>query len=65
MNIHDNEKKQNFNKYKAKNEGEGIRYIFFSFVSNLFLSLKKSNCPTNLGKEIKSLNHLIFISKIG
>lgn len=52
---YDNEEGQNSDKYL----GKVSRYIF------IFLCLqKKSNRLTNLGKEIKGLNQLIYIPKL-
>lgn len=62
--IYDNEKKRGLDKNASKGEGEGIGFIIL-LLTDLFSSLqKKLNCPTDLGKRIKSLNRLITISKI-
>lgn len=66
MNIHNDEKGElGLDKYEGESEGEkrDVRYIFFPFVA-LFPPQKESNRPTNIGKGIKSLNHLICILQI-
>lgn len=53
--MYNNEKEQHLDEY----QDNGDRYIL------LLLPLEKeSNRPTNLGKETKSLNHLICIPKL-
>ncbi len=63
MGIHDNEEGQSLDKYESESEGKDIRYILFPFIAPLPLQ-KESNRPTDMDKGIKSLNHLIYISKI-
>lgn len=48
---------------KNKNKIKSTRYIFFLFISFSFFFLKVSNCLLDLGKEIKSLNYLVYILK--
>lgn len=55
VNMHSNKKKEGLNKYQSK----GYRYVLF-----FLFSQKESNCPTDLSKRIKILNHLIKISKL-
>lgn len=50
VNPNDNEKEQDLGEYDNKDD----RYSFF-----FLFSQKVSNRLTNLGKEIKSLNHLV------
>ena len=45
-------------------EIESARYVLPPFVSLLLLLQKMSNRPSNLGKKIRNLNHLVCISKI-
>ena len=45
-------------------EIEGARYVLFPFVLLLLLPQKVSNCPSDLGEKIRSLNHLVCIPKI-
>lgn len=63
MDIYDDEKRQlALDKYKGegKKEREDIGYVFFSFVA-LFSPQKKLNCATDMDKETRSLNHLVYI----
>lgn len=64
LNMHDNEKRQSLNMYEGEGKGEGKRDILFFFIGLLFFSQKELNCPINLGKRTKSLNHLVYILKI-
>lgn len=64
MDIYDNEKKQDLDKYKKEGKRKDVEYIFFPFVIPLPISQKESNHPTNMGKKKKIPNHLIYISKI-
>lgn len=65
VNMHNNEKRQSLDKYEGENKGEDIRYVLFLFITPLSSSQKKSNRLTDMGKRIKSPNHLIYLPKIG
>ncbi len=65
MGMHDDEKGQSLDKYDGKGEGKDIRYVPFPFIAPLSLPQKESNRPTDISKGIRSLNHLVYIPKIG
>lgn len=52
-------------KYESESESKSIGYVFFSFIAYLLFSQKELKRLINLGKKIKSLNHLIYIPIIG
>lgn len=54
--VNDNKKAQSLNGYEVKD----AKYVFFSFYLR-----KQSNCITDLGQRIGSLNHLVYIPKFG
>ncbi len=60
LDVHDNEKGEGLDEFEG--EREDIGYVPLLFVAP---PQKESNCPTNMGKETRSLNHLVYISKIG
>ena len=60
--MYDNKERESLDKFEGKSKGEDIGYVFFSFIA---LSKKELNSLTNMGKKIKSLNHLVYIPKIG
>lgn len=62
--MHDNKIGQDLDKYEGKSKDKGVRYILFLFADLFSPFQKELNCPTDLGKRIKNLNHLIGISKI-
>ncbi len=64
MGVHDNEEGQSLDEYEVKGEGEDIRYILLPFVA-LSPPQKKSNRLIDMGEGTKSLNHLVYIPKIG
>ena len=55
-----NKEKQELNKNKS--EFEGDRFILFPPLALPLLPQKESNCPSDLGKRTKSLNHFVCIS---
>ncbi len=61
--MHDDEEGQSLDQYKGEGEREDIRYVPLPFVT-LPPPQKESNCPTDMGEGIKSLNHLVYIPKI-
>lgn len=61
MDVYDDKKEQGLDEYK----GESDRYISLSFNTIYRPPCKESNRLTDLGKGIRSLNHLIYIPKIG
>lgn len=61
FNKRDNEKGESLD--KDKNDGDKDKYIPFSPIILFSLLQKESNRLINLGKRIKSLIHLICISK--
>ncbi len=64
MGVYNDEKRQNLDKYEDESEREDVRYIFLPFVA--FLPFRKeSNRLIDMGERIKSLNHLVYIPKIG
>ncbi len=60
--VHNNEEGLSLDEYE--DEKEDIRYVSLPFVTFL-PPRKESNRPTDMGEEIRSLNHLVCISKIG
>ena len=60
--MHSNEKREDLDEFEDEGERKNIGYILFLFIA---LPQKESNHSINKGKEIKSLNHLICIPKIG
>lgn len=65
VNMHNNEKEQSLDKYESEDERKDIGYILFLFITPPSSSQKKSNRSTDIGKGIKSPNHLIYLPKIG
>ena len=62
LDLRNNKEIEGLNKFESDDEGEGIGYIPLVFI---VLPRKESNCPTDIGKQIKSLNQFICIPKIG
>ena len=62
LDSYDNEEDEGLDKFEGESEKEGIGYILLLFVA---LLQKESNHLTDMGKGIRSLNHLIYIPKIG
>ena len=62
LDLRDDKEEEGLDKFEGKGEGKGIGYIPFFFI--VFFQ-KESNCLTDMGKGIKSLNYLICIPKIG
>lgn len=62
INKHDNEERNGLDEYE--DEIKYIRYVPPPFIALSPLSQKESNRPLDLGKETKSLNHLVYIPKI-
>ena len=62
LNLHNNEKEKGLNEFESDGKGESIGYVLFSFVAP---PQKESNHSTNMGERIRSLNHFIYIPKIG
>ena len=62
LDLRDDEEEEGLDKFEGKSEGEDIGYVLFLFIAPL---QKESNCVTNIGKGTKSLNHLVYIPKIG
>ena len=56
LDLRDNKERKSLNKFKDKGDRKNIGYILFLFIIS---PQKKSNCLTNMGKRIKSLNYLI------
>ena len=54
--MHSNKEGEILNKFEGEEEGEAIEYVPFLFVVP---SQMKSNCPTDMGKGTRSLNHLV------
>lgn len=44
IDIYNNKKKQDLNKYKSEDEVKNIKYILFLFITYLLPSKKKSTC---------------------
>lgn len=61
VDVYHNEEKQGLDRSEGKND----RYIPLFFVFLHFFSQKVSNRPTDLDNRLKSLNHLVYILKIG
>lgn len=61
VDMYNNKKRQSLDEYKSKSKGEDVRYIPLPFLP----FQKESNYPINIGEQTKSLNHLVYISKIG
>ena len=57
-----NKEEQGLGEFEDEDERQDIIYIPFLFVT---FPQKESNCPTDMGTEIRSLNHLIYLLKIG
>ena len=62
LDLRDNEEEEGLDGFEDEDEEEDIGYVFFPFVNP---PQKESNHPTNVDEGIKSLNHLVCISKIG
>ncbi len=60
--MHDNEERESSDKFEGEDEREDIGYVPLPFVAPL---RKESNHPIDMGKGIKSLNHLVYMLKIG
>ena len=58
---HDNEEKQSLD--EDKGDGDEDRYVLLSSTAFLLLLQKKSNHLSDLGEKIRSLTHLVCISK--
>ncbi len=62
LDLHDNEEEEGLDKFKDEGEGENIGYVSLPFIAP---PQKESNYLIDIGKGIRSLNHLVCISKIG
>ena len=62
LDLHDNKEEENLDEFEGENKKEGIGYVPLPFITSL---RKESNHSTNMGKETRSLNHLVYIPKIG
>ena len=57
-----NQKDEGLDKFEGESKEKDIEYILFTFITP---PQKESNSLTDMGKGIKSLNHFIYIPKIG
>ena len=62
LDLRDNEKKDDLDKFESDGEREGIGYVLLLFVASL---QKEDNSPIDMSKRTKSLNHLVCIPKNG
>ena len=62
LNVHNDKEEKSLDKFEDEGKGEDIKYIPLLFV---VFPQKESNCLTNINKRTKSLNHLVYIPKIG
>lgn len=60
--VHDNEKRESLYQFEDEGKRKNIRYDLLSSVTP---PQKELHCPTNIGKKIKSLKHLVCIPKMG
>lgn len=60
--MYDNEEGKSLDKFESEDKREDIGYVPFFFV---IPPQKESNRLIDMGKGIKSLNHLVCIPKIG
>ncbi len=65
LGVHDNEEGQSLDEYESEGEGEDVGYVPLPFVAPPPPPRKESNRPTDMDEEIRSLNHLVCIPKIG
>lgn len=62
--MRNDEEEESLDEFKGKDEREDIRYVSLLFITSCLLSQKESNYLIDMGKGIRSLNHLVYISKI-
>ena len=62
LDLYNDEHEEGLDEFEGEGEGEGIEYVLFFFVAPF---QKESNCPTDMGKVTRSVNHLVYIPKIG
>ena len=60
--MRDNKKREGLDKFDTKDEENNRGYVPLPFIAS---PKKKSNHLTDINKRPKSLNYLIYISKIG
>ncbi len=61
LNAHNDKEGEGLDEFEGEGEGKNIGYILFLFVAP---PQNGSNRSTDIGKGIKSLNHLVYIPKI-
>lgn len=62
--MHNNENRQGLDKYVDEGKKKDIKYVSLLFLA--FFPLKKSSkCPTDIDNRTRSLNYIVYISKIG
>ena len=62
LDLRNNKEEENLDKFEDKGKRKDIGYVLFPFVASL---QKESNCPIDISKQTRSLNHLVCIRKIG
>ena len=62
LDLRDNEEEESLDKFECESEEKSIEYVLLLFVAS---PQKESNYPTDMGEGTKSLNHLVYIPKIG
>ncbi len=56
--MREDEEREGLDEFEGEDERENIEYIPLLFITPL---QKESNCRTDIGRGIKSLNHLLCI----
>lgn len=62
--MYDNKEEQSLDDYEGKKEREDLEYIILFYITHSPCR-KKLNHSTDMDEEIRSLNHLVYILKIG
>ncbi len=62
LDARDNKKGEGLDEFESEGKREDIGYVPLLFVTS---PQKESNRPTNMGEGTRSLNHLVYIPKIG
>ncbi len=62
LDMREDEEGEGVDKFEGEGERENIGYVPFLFIAP---PQKESNRPIDMGKGIRSLNHLVCIPKMG
>ena len=64
MSVDNNKKGQSLDEYEGEDKEEDVGYVLLPYIAPP-LPQKESNRSTDMGKGTRSLNHLVYIPKIG